>query len=296
VADAQAFVVPPVLRTARFVPRQSPGRRQPAQVTPGAFRAAGLPVPANPAQQNAYQLSGRQGNPWSPAIDRHIGRRGGELLGGGMFLLVDIDVPAAVDGTPLADPLRWLCDRAVEAGEFLDLRAALAIATPGHPDQHHLPGWHLWFRADPGYPVRMGPLSRCRHVEMRSRGTCPGSPGYEIRSAPADLPVVPRWLSHLAGPPPAPVMLRAGASGPSMENRLHGIIERLLSAGQGERNHLLYWASLRTGELVAAGALEQAAAVAMLRDAAGEIGLLAEDGEGPVLATIGSGLRQAGAA
>jgi hypothetical protein len=47
---------------------------------------------------------------------------------------------------------------------------------------------------------------------------------------------------------------------------------------------------------VAAGALEQAAAVAMLRDAAGEIGLLAEDGEGPVLATIGSGLRQAGAA
>lgn len=295
-ADAQAFVVPAVLRTARFVPRQAPGRRQPARVTPGAFRAAGLPVPENPAQQNAYQLSRRQGNPWSPGIDRHIGRRGGELLGCGEFILIDIDVPAAVDGTPMADPLRWLCDRAVEAGAFLDLTDALTIATPGHPESRHLPGRHLWYKTDPDRPLRMGPMTRCRHVELRSRGTCPGSPGYQIRNAPSDLPVIPRWLSELAGPPPPPVMLRTGSGGVSPENRLHGIIERLLGAGQGERNHLLYWASLRTGELVAAGALELAAAVAMLRDAAGEIGLLAEDGEGSVASTIGSGLRQAGAA
>jgi hypothetical protein len=42
------FVIPVVLRSARFVPRQGPGRREPARVTSGAFRAAGLPVPTTP--------------------------------------------------------------------------------------------------------------------------------------------------------------------------------------------------------------------------------------------------------
>ena len=119
-ADAQAFVVPAVLRTARFVPRQAPGRRQPARVTPGAFRAAGLPVPENPAQQNAYQLSRRQGNPWSPGIDRHIGRRGGELLGCGEFILIDIDVPAAVDGTPMASDWIDVCGKPYGVVDFGD--------------------------------------------------------------------------------------------------------------------------------------------------------------------------------
>jgi hypothetical protein len=44
--NALEYVVPAVLRSARFVPRQAPGRREPARVTSGAFKAAGpLPVP-----------------------------------------------------------------------------------------------------------------------------------------------------------------------------------------------------------------------------------------------------------
>ncbi len=290
------FTVPLVLRSARFVPRQGPGRRQPARVTTGAFRAAGLPVPDNPAQRNAYQLSRRRGWPWSPAIDRHAARRGAELLGCGEFIQIDIDVPAGPDGQPAADPLRWLFDRATEAGEFLDITAPLAVRTPGHPDRGHLPGWHLWYTADPRQPVRMGAMTRCRHIELRGRGTCPGSPGYAVTSAPVCLPLLPPWIAALAGPPPAPSSVRASAGGPSPENRLHGILDALLAAERGERNSLLYWASKCVGEIVAAGALEPAAAQKILMDAAAEIGLLAEDGQRPVAATISSGLRQAGAA
>ncbi len=85
------YPVPAVLRGAMLVPRQAPGRREPARVTCGAFKAAGLPVPGYPAQRNVYQLTRRQGPPWTPGLDAHIRRRGGELLGHGQLILVDID-------------------------------------------------------------------------------------------------------------------------------------------------------------------------------------------------------------
>ena len=298
--DATEFVVPAVLRDARFVPGQAPGRREPARVTPGAFRAAGLPVPGHPAQRNVYQLTRRQGLPWTPGLDGHIRRRGGELLGRGALILVDIDTPAAVDGTPMADALRWLGDRAVEAGELLDLSAALSVRTPGHPGSGHLPGWHLWYRADPGCPVRMGPLVRCHAVELRARGTCPGSPGYVVRSEPDQLPVLPRWIAGLAGPPPRPATStgtgRGGRGGGGGQARLHGIIGRLLAARRGERNQLLFWASLRIGELVADGDLDAGAAGQALTDAAAQIGLAGEDGQRAVAATIRSGFERMGVA
>jgi hypothetical protein len=36
-----------------------------------------------------------------------------------------------VDGTPMIDALRWLSDRAVEAGELLDLSATVSVRIPG---------------------------------------------------------------------------------------------------------------------------------------------------------------------
>ena len=293
--DAAEFVVPAVLREAMFVPGQVAGRPGPARVTASAFRAAGLPVPGHPAQRNIYQLTGRQGLPWTPGLDAHIGRHGGELLGHGRLILVDIDTPAAADGTPMADPLRWLADRAVEAGALLDLSAAVSVRTPGHPGRGHLPGWHLWYRADPACPVRMGPLARCHVVELRARGTCPGSPGYAVRSRPGQLPVLPRWIAALAGPPTAVAAgTRTGHGGRSGQARLQGIIGRLLAARRGERNRLLFWASLRAGEMVADGDLEAAAAGQMLTDAAARIGLVREDGPQAVAATIRSGFERMG--
>jgi hypothetical protein len=295
--NAAGYVVPAVLRGAMFVPRQAPGRREPARVTPGAFRAAGLPVPGHPAQRNVYQLTRRQGLPWMPGLDGHIRRRGGELLGQGKLILVDIDTPAAVDGVPMVNALRWLSDRAVEAGGLLDLSATVSVRTPGHPDSGHLPGWHLWYRADPACPVRMGPLARCHAVELRARGTCPGSPGYAVWSEPDQLPVLPRWIVGLAGPPPGPMTSAGtGHGGRGAQGRLHGIIGRLLAARRGERNRLLFWASLRIGELVADGDLDAGAAGQALTDAAAQIGLLREDGQRAVAATIRSGFQRMGVA
>jgi hypothetical protein len=87
--------------------------------------------------------------------------------------------------------------------------------------------------------------------------------------------------------------MRAGGNGSDPETRLHGIISTLLAAGPGQRNHLLYWASGRVAEMVAAGDLDRAAAEKLLHSAAAEIGLTAEDGYGAVASTIASGFRQA---
>jgi hypothetical protein len=295
--NARGYVVPAVLRSAMFVPGQAPGRREPARVTAGAFTAAGLPVPAHSAQRNIYQLTRRQGLVWSPGLDACIRRRGGELLGHGQLILADIDCPAAVDGRPLVNAVRWLADAAVVAGELLDLSATVSVRTPGHPASGHLPGWHLWYRADPAHPVHLGPLPRCPAVELRARGTCPGSPGYLVCSHPGVLPVLPRWLAALAGPPPAPATgVSSGCGGGHAQARLAGIIGRLLAARRGERNRLLYWASVRAGELVTDGDLDTRTAVWALTGAAGQIGLADEDGQSAVAATIRSGFHRAGAA
>jgi hypothetical protein len=293
-AESRQYVVPAVLRGAMLVPWQAAGRREPVRVTPGAFTAEGLPVPENPAQRNIYQLTGRQGLAWTPGLDAHIRRRGGELLGHGHLILVDIDSPAAVDGGPLVNALRWLADRAVEAGGLLDLSATVSVRTPGHPASGHLAGWHLWYRADPGQPVHLGPLARCHTIELRTRGTCPGSPGYLVRAHPDELPVLPRWIAALAGPPPAPATI-TGHGGAHAQARLAGLIRRLLAARRGERNQLLFWASLRAGELAADGDLDAREAARALTGAATQIGLAAEDGQRAVAATIRSGFQRAGA-
>jgi hypothetical protein len=294
---AAAYVVPAALRRAMVVPWQAPGRREPARVTAGAFQAAGLPVPEHPGQLNIYQLTRRQGLPWSPGVDAQIRRRGGELLGHGNLILVDIDTPAAVDGRPLVDAMRWLADRAVEGGGLLDLSGTVSVRTPGHYASGHLPGWHLWYRADPARPVNLGPLASCHAIELRGRGTCPGSPGYQVRAHPDDLPLLPRWIARLAGPPPAPVTTAmTGRGGAHARARLHGIVGRLLAAHRGERNRLLFWASLRAGELVADGDLDAHTAVLALTGAATQIGLAGEDGPRAVAATIRSGFHRTGAA
>lgn len=295
--NATEYVVPTVLAA----PCSCLGRPRAAASPPGsprgAFRAAGLPVPGHPARRNVYRLTRRQGLSWTPWLDRRIRRRGGELLGHGKLILVDIDAQAAVDGTSMLDALRWLGDAAVEAGGLLDLSATVSVRTPGHPGRGHLPGWHLWYRADPGRPVRTGPLARCHAVELRARGTCPGSPGYVVWSAPGQLPVLPPWIAGLAGPPCVPAArTRTGHGSAGRQARLHGIIGRLLAARRGERNRLLFWASLQVGELVTDGDLDAGAAGQALTDAAAQIGLVREDGQRAVAATIRSGFQRMGVA
>jgi hypothetical protein len=167
------------------------------------------------------------------------------------------------------------------------------VRTPGDPGRQHAPGWHLWCRADPECPVRTGPLDRCRAVEIKNRATAPGSPGYVVRHAPAELPVIPAWIASLAGPPrvPAAGKHRHGSGAP-VWRRLEGIVDRLLEAGPGDhRNDLLYWASCRATEMIADGDLDAVTAERLLFSAAEENGHVAKHGAAATSATIRSGLR-----
>jgi hypothetical protein len=262
-------------------------------VTASAFRSRGLEVPEDRSRWNAYQLSERQGWPWSPRIDYHVRRRGAELLGGAEHLCIDLDQHLAVDGSVWLDGLRWLTDTGAAAGQLLDVTMFAAVRTPGNPDRGHGAGWHLWCRPDPEYPVRVGSLARCAAVELKPRCTAPGSPAYEVRFAPAELPVIPRWIAELAGPPRPPVAIPAGVSrSPAYgRRRLASAIARLLTAEHGNRNDRLYVAALTAGEIGA----DYDATAPVLMDAAARVGLVADDGETRCVSTIRSGYTAAAA-
>ena len=188
------LTVPEVLREAGFVPRKK-GTKRPAPVPESWFADVGLPVPDDPGQCNACQLTGREGFAWSPELDARVATHGAELRGHGALVLVDCDAERLVDGSPGIDGMRRLADLVTEGGGILDLSGAVRVRTPGNGD--HGPGVHLWWRADPGYPVQYGTLNRCKLVEFLHRGTAPGSPGYPVQYVPRKLAVIrdawPSW-------------------------------------------------------------------------------------------------------
>jgi hypothetical protein len=286
----EAYVVPPALRGARFVRCQPGTRRSPMRVSRRAFEVAGLPIPEDSRAWNIYQLTQRQGEEWSRAVDAHIARFGGELVPCGRLVCVDCDQQLAIDHTVWSDGLRWLTDAGAEIGELLDVTQFCTVRTPGDPDRRHGQGWHLWARVDPEYPVRFGALKRCGAVEIKNRATAPGSPGYEVRYAPVSLPVLPGWIAELAGPPVAPALLTPAPRMPAGAlRRLQAAITRLLDTQgqQGERNKLLFKAACRAGE----ARCDSATATAELMAHAAQVGLLDErDGEVRCLATIRQGL------
>lgn len=296
--SGDGYAVPEALRGARLVRRQPGTRRAPMRVTPRAFELAGLPVPEDRREWNIYRLTERKGEPWTPALDRHVERFGAELLPGpGQFVNIDCDQQLAIDSQVWRDGLRWLTDAGAEAGHLLDMTQFCAVRTPGDPGRMHGPGWHLWARADPEYPVRFGALKRCSAVEIKSRATAPGSPGYAVRHAPIVLQVIPRWIAELAGPPPELAASRQGSGQGNARNRLEGILGRLTDAGPGDhRNKLLHWSACRCSEMVTAGELDIATAEQVLYRAAEDNGHVAKHGPAATLATIRSGLRTAVAA
>jgi len=288
------YAVPAALRKGHLVRRQPGSRRAPMRVTSRAFEAAGLPVPEDRSQWNIYRLTRCQGEPWSPQIDRHIARFGGEYLPDPGILCADCDVTLAVDGSVWLDGVRWLADAGLAVGEILDLTQFLAVPTPGDPDRRHGPGWHLWAKQDPDYPIRFGALSRCPAVEIKRRCTAPGSPGYRPRHVPDQLSTIPRWIAELAEPPREPAPTRQGGGLGNTRNRLEGILDRLTDAGPGDhRNDLLHWAACRCSEMIAAGDLDNATAEEVLYRAAEDNGHVAKHGVAATLATIASGLRTA---
>lgn len=143
-------------------------------------------------------------------------------------------------------------------GPGLDLRGegGYIVAAPSiHPDTGQRYRWHgdEWVDAAPAWPTVQLPLRQLREERPRS------------------------W----------PVASTHPATG-----ALKGLVQVVLDAPNGTRNHKLNWAAFRAGEHIAAGRLAFDEAHAALLEAALQIGL----GEREALATLASGLRSAGAA
>ena len=207
---AAGCVVPAVLRGARFVPLQAPGRREPARVSARAFQAAGLPVPDHPGQRNIYQLTARQGLAWTPGLDAQIRRRGGELLGHGHLILVDIDSPAAVDGSPLVNAVAGWPTARWRPGPCWTCRPPCPCTPQATPQAGTCPGgtcgtgptppaqctWARWAAATPSNCAPGAPAPD-------HRGTWSARTPMSCRPCPRGSPTWPGRPPHRP-PPPAP--------------------------------------------------------------------------------------------
>jgi putative DNA primase/helicase len=118
----------------------------------------------------------------------------------------------------------------------------------------------------------------------------------------------PGWLLDLIAPglaaaprrPPTalPVSAHSRNSGrvaAYVASALAGEVGRVQSARPGYRNLALCQASANVGEIVGAGVLDRNLAEAWLTLAAGECGLVRDDGHRAVLATIASGMARGAA-
>jgi len=219
-----------------------------------------------------------------PAI--HLGRSG--------LLVVDLD---RHDGG--ADGLEAWAEVSGETD-------APAVDTPSG-------GRHIYFRQPEGraHGNREGAL-KGRGINIRGNGGYVVAPGalrsdgegaYQPVPAGALVaaPPVPDWLYALIDPPAVkPEPRRRPAAPPIADARLARYadkaiaaeIDALRAAAKGGRNNQLNRSAFALGQMVGAGWIGEAAAMARLISAAQDCGLAADDGLPACLATIRSGLRK----
>jgi len=163
-------------------------------------------------------------------------------------------------------------------------------------------GLHLYFATPPGRLIRSRAAIK-PGLDVRAEAglaMCPPSPGrrWIVPLCPrAELPEAPAWLVDLADPPrpparpAAPVRPWRGELHPWAKAALERELSALAAAPKGQRNTALFAAAAKLGALAAGGALPVDAVVRGLLAGADACGLIRDDGERAVRATIASGLR-----
>ena len=134
--------------------------------------------------------------------------------------------------------------------------------------------------ADFSPPAAPEPLLRF-FTEKKAINSTEGHSGQRSGAAPASTVALPQ-----EGDPRAAAVRRFALSALDLE------VQKVAQAPHGQRNSTLNNSAIALGELVAAGALSQAVVVADLERAAGQNGLVKEDGIRGVRATIESGMRK----
>ena len=148
---------------------------------PSALRASGIYFTPTFRGSKSSPFSGedwKNGGEWKPELD--------ELFAGKFDLMVqlhksglvvfDADVKSKTDWVTGADGIaglntvitgngkddlkKWLADNG------LALPPTLAVGTSGRPDGSHLPGWHLYYRQNPKWPIRFD-TSLTKNLEVK---------------------------------------------------------------------------------------------------------------------------------
>lgn len=151
------------------------------------------------------------------------------------------------------------------------LQAVKLPATRAHQTQSG--GLHILFRCYAGLRCSAGTKHR-KGVDIRADGGYiiwwPAA-GYAVNP----LPIEP-WPDNLVGrflPPPPPSAPREITPAEFSDAKLGGLIRRVATAANGERNNLLFWGACRLGEMIDAGQIGRRAAEELLISAADNTGL-----------------------
>ena len=137
------------------------------------------------------------------------------------------------------------------------------------------------FRPHPGVGCTAGKL--WPHVDTRGRG------GYIIWWPAEGLEVlhggvladVPDWIVDALRPAElSPISTTKIDLSPTLARaKLNGIIREIATAREGERNAITFWGACRFAELVAAGQLDRAEAIALTIEAARRTGLSQQEAQ-----------------
>ena len=217
------------------------------------------------------------------------------------LIVVDLDVHSA-DGV---NAFTKLCEEHEADQDWPD---TLIVATPSG-------GFHLYFTAVEGLGNGTGALPKgMTSVATAAMSSATGrrSAVGRTRSTAAAASELPAWLLGIIKTPRRKDRPQTGNERPQtgkdrpqterrslllslkmmsrldVEKAVNGILNKLATAGEGDRNALLYWASCRIFEYVAAGRINGNEAEAALLAAAEINGVLADDGEHQCRKTIDS--------
>jgi putative DNA primase/helicase len=158
-----------------------------------------------------------------------------------------------------SSPGRWHCYWIVSGlplDAFTPMQKALAVRFGGDTGVHDLPR----VLRLPGFVHRKGApfLSLLQDVDEQR-------PPYTFEQMREAFPPAP-------APPPPPISRRALAIR-AMRPAVLGILRVVAQAPESNRNKVLYWGACRFAEMVAAGALSDSDAVALIVEAASRAGL-----------------------
>jgi hypothetical protein len=92
--------------------------------------------------------------------------------------------------------------------------------------------------------------------------------------------VATEWIVEALKPPPILTSSRPIHLPPArVRSKLHGIIRRVATAREGERNAVAFWGGCRMGEMVAAGLLGRDTAIALIVEATSRCGLTSKEAQ-----------------